>query len=157
MFPIYIINNYIEGNKSGVAILNYNTFGICRTQEIQKKCGGKHCDCQRPNEMLNQRCGFWGTSSIRITNLALLYNVVVDYRTSSFMMRIFFSNRLNLDIQVKSFPQTVPITALDHTDSSDNLEDVIENFADFINGLGGFTVVMWYSRDKINGKSLISM
>ena len=34
VFTNYIINNDIEGNKSGVAILNNTTIGIHRTQEI---------------------------------------------------------------------------------------------------------------------------
>ena len=36
VFPKYIIDNYTEGNKSGVEILNNTTIGIQRTQEIQK-------------------------------------------------------------------------------------------------------------------------
>ena len=46
VFPEYIINNGIDVNKSGVAILNNTTLGIHRTQEIQKKITGKHCDIQ---------------------------------------------------------------------------------------------------------------
>ena len=34
--PNYIINNDIEGNKSGVAIFNITTFGIYRTRAMQK-------------------------------------------------------------------------------------------------------------------------
>ena len=36
VFPRYIINNDIECNKSGVAILNNTTFGILCTQAMQK-------------------------------------------------------------------------------------------------------------------------
>ena len=41
VFPIYIINNDVEGNKYGVEILDNNTLGICRTQEMQTKCTGE--------------------------------------------------------------------------------------------------------------------
>ena len=37
VFPNYIINNGIEGNKYGVTILNNIPLGIHRTQEMQKK------------------------------------------------------------------------------------------------------------------------
>ena len=59
--------------------------------------------------------------------------------------------------QDKYFPQNVPVTALEHTDASYNLEDATENCVYFINDHGGFTVVMWYSRGEINDKSLIGM
>ena len=42
------------------------------------KCTGKYCDRQIPHEMLNQGCGCWVTSGIRITNFDLLHTVVVD-------------------------------------------------------------------------------
>ena len=59
--------------------------------------------------------------------------------------------------QDKSFPQTVPVTALEYTDDIYNIEDAIENNVDFINDHGGFTVAVWYSRRQINDKSLIGM
>ena len=59
--------------------------------------------------------------------------------------------------QDKYFPQTVPVTALEHTDASNIFEYSIENCVDLINDHGGFTVVMWYYRGKINDKSLIYM
>ena len=55
-FPNYIINNDIEGKKSGVEILNNITLGIHRTQEMHIKCTVKHCDRQRPHEIMNQGC-----------------------------------------------------------------------------------------------------
>ena len=66
VFPTYIINNDIECNKSGVAIFNNTTLGIHCTRSMQKKCAGKHYNCQRPHEILNQGCGCWGTSGIGI-------------------------------------------------------------------------------------------
>ena len=43
------------------------------------------------------------------------------------MMRGFLSNKFNLDIfQDKYFLQTVPVTALEHIDAMDNIEDAIE-------------------------------
>ena len=54
LFPKYIINNDIEGNKYVVAILNNTTLGIHRTQAIQKKITGKHSNRQRPHEILNK-------------------------------------------------------------------------------------------------------
>ena len=89
VFKNYIINNDIEGNKYGVAILNNTALVIHRTQAMQKKCTGKKYDGQIPHEILNQGCGCWGTSGIGITNLALLHTVVVNYRNSRFMMRNF--------------------------------------------------------------------
>ena len=143
VFPKYIINNNIEGNKYGVAILNNTTLGIHHTQAMQKKNTGRHYDRQRPHEMPNQGCGCWGTSGIRITNLDILNTVVVVYRTSRFMMRKFSSNKLNLDIfQDKSFPQTVPVIALEHTDARNNFKDAMVNCVDLINNHGGFTLVM---------------
>ena len=74
VLPIYIIDNDIEGNKYGVSIFNNTTLGILRTQKIQTKCTGKRYDRQKPNEILNQGCGCWGTSGIGINNLALLHS-----------------------------------------------------------------------------------
>ena len=98
VFLSYKINKDIEGNKSDVKILNNTTLGIFRTQAIQKKCTGKNIIRQRTHETLNQGCGCWVTSGVRITNLAPLHTIVVDYRTSSFMMGKFLSNKFNLDI-----------------------------------------------------------
>ena len=56
VFPNYIINNDIEGNKSGVEILNNITLGIHRTQEMHIKCTVKHCDRKKPHEIMNQGC-----------------------------------------------------------------------------------------------------
>ena len=118
----------------------------------------KHGNHQRPHEILNQGCGRWGTSGIAIANLYLLHTVVVYYRNSSFKMRKFSSNKFNLYIfQDKYLPQTVPVTALEHTDASDILEDTNENCVDFINDCGGFTVMMWYYRGGMNYNSLIFM
>ena len=55
------------------------------------------------------------------------------------------------------FSQTVPVTALKHIDVSNNFDDFIENFVDFINGHGIFTVVICYSRDEMYDKSSIGM
>ena len=69
------------------------------------------------------------------------------------MMSKFLSNKFNLDIfQDKYFSQTVPVTALEHKYASNNIEDAIETFVDFINCYGGFTLVIWYSRGEINYK-----
>ena len=78
VFPKYIINNDIKGNKSGVAILNNTTLGIHPTQAIQTKFTGKNCNSQIPHEMINQGYGCWITSGTGITNLALLRTFVVD-------------------------------------------------------------------------------
>ena len=59
------------------------------------------------------------------------------------MMRKFSSNKFNLDIfQDKCFPKTVPVTALEYTYASNNLEDAIEKIVDFINDRRGFTTVL---------------
>ena len=41
VFPSCIINNDIEGNKYGVAILNNTILDICYTQSMQKNVQGK--------------------------------------------------------------------------------------------------------------------
>ena len=158
VFPNYIINNDIEGNKSGVEILNNTTVGIHCTQAMQTKCTKNNSNNQRPLEILNQGCGCWGASGTGITNFYPLHTVVVGYRTSRLTMSKFLPNKFNLDIfQDTYFPQTVSVIALEHTDASDNPEYAIENSVDFINNHGGYTVVMWYSRKEINDKSLIGM
>ena len=43
-FPKDIINNDIDGEKSGAAILNNTTLGIYRTQAMQTKSTGENCD-----------------------------------------------------------------------------------------------------------------
>ena len=103
--------------------------------------------------MLNQGCGCWCSSGIVITKFSPLHTVVVDYRTSRFMMRKFSSKKSNYDIfQDKYFPQIVPVIVLEHTDARDNIEDAIGNCVDFINDNGKFMVVMWYSKGEINYK-----
>ena len=88
----------------------------------------------------------------------LLHTVVVDYRNSSFTTRKFSSNKFNLDIfQDKCFTQIVPVTELEHTYASNNIEYSIENCVYFINEDGEFTLVIWYLRGEINDKSSIGM
>ena len=94
VFTNYMINNDIEGNKYGVAILNNTTIGIHCNQAMQTKRTGEKFDPQIPHEILNKGYECWGTSGIKITNLDLLHTVVVDYRTSIFLMRKFLSNEL---------------------------------------------------------------
>ena len=157
-FPSYDIVNTIQGNESGVAVLNNADIDIVRTVTIQTTCTGKHCDRQRPIELINQGCGCWGTTGIGISNLALMHTVVVRCRNVEFVMRNFSSNKFNLNTFLdKQFPQNVPVTALEHTDASDALEDSIDLCVDFVNENGGFTVVVWYTRGEINDKSLIGL
>ena len=59
VFPSYIINNDIEGNKYGVAILNNTTLGIFHTHAVQTKCKVKYCNHQITHEIVNQGCGCW--------------------------------------------------------------------------------------------------
>lgn len=156
-YPPYSIAHELSNVRYGVAILNGVDISIHRTQAIQTKCTGKHCDRQRPQQLLNQGCGCWGTSGIGITNLALLHTVVVD-TPEPIMMRNFSSNKFNLDtFQDRPFPQNVQVTALEHTDASDALEDAITRCVNYINNHGGFTVVMWYSRGEINDTSLLGL
>ena len=152
VFPSYFVNNDIESNKYGIAILNNTTLGIFCTQKIQTKCTGKHCDCQILHEIFNQVCQCWGTSGIGIANFSLLRTFVVDYRTSIFTVKKFSSKNSIWIFQGKYFPQTVPLTALEHTDARDNIEDAIGNCVDSINDNGRFMVVMWYSKGEINYK-----
>ena len=71
-------------------------------------------------------------------------------------MRKFLSNKSNLDIFKDTyFPQAIPVTSLEHTDASNNIEDAIENCVDFINDHGVFTVFMWCYRGAINDKYLL--
>ena len=64
VFPNYIINNDIDGNKSSVAILNNTTLSFHRTQAMQTKCTVKHCNSQISHEILNQGFGCWGHSGV---------------------------------------------------------------------------------------------
>ena len=80
-FPSYIIKNNVEGDKSGIAILNNTTLGIHCTQEMQTKWTVKCYDCLRTHKMPNQGFVCWGTSGIEINNLALLNTVVADICT----------------------------------------------------------------------------
>ena len=59
--------------------------------------------------------------------------------------------------QDKYIPQTVSVTALDHTYARNNLEDAIQNCADFVSDNGGLLVMMCYFRGEINDNSLIGM
>ena len=59
--------------------------------------------------------------------------------------------------QDKYIPQTVSVTALDHTYARNNFEDDIKNCAEFVNDNGGFMVTMCYFRGEINDKPLIGM
>ena len=68
------VNNYIEGNQSGVAVLKNTEIFIRRTTPIQTSCLGKHCDKQRPTDWaftVNRGCGCWGTTSLGTSNIPL--------------------------------------------------------------------------------------
>ena len=68
-----------------------------------------------------------GTPGTKLTSLALLHTVVVDYSTSNFIMRKILSNKFNLDIlKDKYFLETVPIIALENINDSDNIENAIK-------------------------------
>ena len=93
---------------------------------VLRKCSQivqeKNAICQRPHEILNQGYGCWGISGIGITNLDLLHTIVIDYSTSSFMMRRFSSKKFNLVIfQEKYFPQTVNVTPQWYVQSNQNV------------------------------------
>ena len=111
VIPTYPINNEIEARNFGVTVLNGSLIRVARTEAMQTTCTCKHCDRQRPKE---QGCGYWGTSGVVITNLALLHTASVVDGNTQFMIRNFSSNRFDLDIffQDISFPQTVQLAAL---------------------------------------------
>ena len=57
----------------------------------------------------------------------------------------------------KAIPPNTKVTSLEQTNTSEKLEEAIENCAEFINENGRFQVLLWYSRGEINDQSLISL
>ena len=156
------VNNYIEGNQSGVAVLKNTEIFIRRTTPIQTSCSGKHCDKQRPTDWaftVNRGCGCWGTTSLGTSNIALMHNIVITSSGSEGDIKVqnFSSTNFNSLFMDRPIPPNTSVTALEQTDASAVLEDAIEECVEFINDNGGFQVILWYSRGEINDQSLVGL
>ena len=54
-------------------------------------------------------------------------------------------------------PSNTLASTLEQSESSDAIEDALEECVDLINEKDGFTVVYWYARVEINDQSLIGL
>ena len=159
--PAIPINNNIEGSNTGVAVLTNAEVEVRSTTPIQTTCSGKHCDKQRPLEWCfktNRGCGCWGTSSLGTSNIAFMLHLKVSYSNNNvFYMKYFSLQQFNTLFMDSVIPQNTAITALEHTDASNTLEDSLQECLEYINENGGFQVVVWYSRGEINDLSLVGL
>ena len=72
-------------------------------------------------------------------------------------MRTFSSTCFNKLFMTGPIPANTLTSNLEQSESSDALEDALEECVALINENDGFTVVYWYSRGEINDQSLIGL
>ena len=159
--PAIVVNSYIQGNNSAVAILRGAILHVTRTTPIQITCTGKHCDKQRPldwTNTVNRGCGCWGTTSLGTSNIAFMHNITLNAMGGNVIkMNNFSSQRFNTYFMDRPIPPNIVVTSFENTDVGDNLEDAIEQCVDLINENGGFQVTLWYTRGEINDQALVGM
>ena len=154
------VNTYIQANQSGVAVLKDVILSVQRTTPIQTTCSGKHCDKARPLDWcntINQGCGCYGTSSLGTCNIALMHDIVIEYRGSKIKESNFSSTKFNRLFMDKPLPPNTMVSALEQTEATEKLEIAIDKCLDEINENDGFEVVLWYSRGEINDTSLVGL
>eukprot|EP00559_Dactyliosolen_fragilissimus_P002615 CAMPEP_0184868778 /NCGR_PEP_ID=MMETSP0580-20130426/31751_1 /TAXON_ID=1118495 /ORGANISM="Dactyliosolen fragilissimus" /LENGTH=333 /DNA_ID=CAMNT_0027369885 /DNA_START=200 /DNA_END=1198 /DNA_ORIENTATION=- len=155
-----VINNYIEGNQSGVAFLVGASIKVHQITPLQTTCSGKHCDKQRPLEWtfkLNRGCGCYGTNNIRTSNVAFMMNMTIEKNYQKISVNNFSSTTFMRMFMDKGIPSNVNVATFDKASASKALRKLVEDCIDFINMNDGFDVVMWYSRGEINDQSLVGL
>ena len=72
-------------------------------------------------------------------------------------MKYFSSQQFNTLFMDSVIPPNAVIAAFEHTDASNNLEELLEYCNENINDNGDFQVVVWYSRGEINDLSFVGL
>ena len=95
--------------------------------------------------------------STNSTSLVIQHAISVQTAThGSFQMDDFSSLKFSKLYMSAEIPGSCKLYMLQLTEASTNMLTALENFIQFINDNGGFTVVWWYKRGVINDKSLIA-
>ena len=123
----------------------------------ETKCAGLFCDKQRIREVLQAKngCGCYSMQSRR-SNLAITHNLIVTNENLGFdeYFPNFSSSKFSNLYQSKPFLSSVKKSHMQMTTQYFAMMDNLNNCVQYINDNGGFTVVGWYKRGKINDQSM---
>ena len=86
-----------------------------------------------------------------------MHNISINHKGNDIKMKKFSSQRLNSIFIDQPILPNVNITAFEHTNAGDNLEEAINKSIELINNNSGFEITLWYSRGKINDQALVGL
>jgi hypothetical protein len=150
----------VIGNTSKAFCLNGCTITIKSSTPEETNCSGLLCDKQRIHEIAsrsNQGCGCYSMLSRRST-LVLEHSLEIessDFRWNHYCEH-YSSNKFSMLYQSSPFSSSVTASNLQFTDEYYLMVEKIESVMNYINTNGGFTVIGWYKRGKINDQSIVS-
>ena len=104
---------------------------------------------------INRGCCCLGTISLVTSNIAMLYNILAQYKGNIIRVKKISSQRFNsIFIDCNLFPN-INVTACKHTNTGNNLKDARKKSIELINTNSGFEVTLWYSHGQINDQALV--
>ena len=110
-------------------------------------CGGRFCDKQRPNEVIEykQGCCCYQSSNCR-NNIELVHSMTMSHHSLSkcdVYINVLSSSLFSLLYQTSALSSQVSVSSLQITYAFHQLEKCIENVVELINENVGLTVIGW--------------
>ena len=151
------IDRGIASNASRAFVYNHCQIRIQSSTTEETKCAGLFCDKQRVREVLQSKngCGCYSMQSRR-SNLITTHNLIVTNEETGLdeYFPNFSSSKFSSLYQNKPFSASVRKSELQMTSQFFVMMNSMENCVNYINENGGFTIVGWYNRGRINDQSM---
>jgi hypothetical protein len=151
------IDTGIASNSSRAFVYRNCQVTVKSSTVEETKCAGLFCDKQRIREVLKSKngCGCYSMQSRR-SNLVITHNLVVTNEDLGFdeYFQNYSSSKFSSLYQNKPFSSSVRKSQMQMTTQYFAMMTNIDTCIEYINDNGGFTVVGWYKRGKINDQSM---
>jgi hypothetical protein len=152
-----VIDKGISSNSSRAFVYKNCQISIRSSTVEETKCAGLFCDKQRIREVLQSKngCGCYSMQSRR-SNLVITHNLIVTNEELGFdeYFSNYSSSKFSSLYQNKPFSSSIRKSQMQMTTPYFAMMDNVDNCIQCINHNGGFTVVGWYKRGKINDQSM---
>ena len=158
-YPTISIDNELDGNSSSAFLYNNVQITVDNVRVMSTSCCGIHCDRQRVADWntAGRGCGCFNNMS-RHYNPAII--MTVYFKSSDGQTRImneFLSRQFLSFCTIDKIPMDVRASQLQATNAAYDLQDSIIEVTNYINEIGGWTVIGWCRKGIINDQSLVGM
>ena len=144
---VVLIKETVPAGFSAVVVLNDCIIIIHDYNPRESGCGGRFCDKQRPNEVIEykQGCCCYQSSDCR-NNIELVHSMTMSHHSLSkcdVYINVLSSSLFSLLYQTSALSSQVSVSSLQITYAFHQLEKCIENVVELINENVGLTVIGW--------------